>query len=33
MVEQGWPRYVPVVDHSLLVSFGDAISDQASAAP
>lgn len=32
MLAQGWPRYVPVADHSLLVSFGDAITDQASAA-
>jgi inhibitor of KinA len=32
MLEQGWPTYVPVADHSLLVSFGDAISDRASAA-
>ena len=32
MLEQGWPRYVPVADHSLLVSFGDAITDQANAA-
>ncbi|WP_076999517.1 allophanate hydrolase subunit 1 [Variovorax sp. KK3] len=28
----GWPRYVPVADHALLVSFGDAISDPTSAA-
>lgn len=27
-----WPRYTPVADHSLLVSFGDAIADPASAA-
>ena len=27
-----WPTYVAVADHALLVSFGDAISDEASAA-
>lgn len=27
-----WPRFTPVADHALLVSFGDTISDAASAA-
>ncbi|MGJ7530072.1 5-oxoprolinase subunit B family protein [Variovorax sp. GB1P17] len=32
MLEQEWPRYVPVADHALLVSFGEVITDHASAA-
>ncbi len=32
MPAQGWPRYVPIADHALLVSFGDLIADSTSAA-
>lgn len=32
MSAQGWPRYVPVADHAMLVSFGDSITDLGSAA-
>lgn len=31
MQAPGWPRFMPVADHALLVSFGEAISDEASA--
>ena len=27
-----WPRYVPIADHALLVSFGDTVADVTSAA-
>lgn len=32
MQPPAWPRFTPVADHALLVSFGDAISDASSAA-
>jgi len=32
MSAQGWPRYVPIADHALLVSFADSIADSTSAA-
>lgn len=32
MPELDWPRFTPVADHALLVSFGDVISDASSAA-
>lgn len=32
MQPPGWPRFTPVADHALLVSFADAISDASSAA-
>lgn len=32
MSAQGWPRYVPIADHALLVSFGVSIADSTSAA-
>jgi inhibitor of KinA len=32
MSAPGWPRYVPIADHALLVSFGDTVADVTSAA-
>ncbi len=32
MPEQAWPRFTPVADHALLVSFGDVIDDETNAA-
>jgi inhibitor of KinA len=32
MADGGWPRFTPVADHALLVSFGDTIADDTSAA-
>ncbi len=32
MPDAGWPKFVPVADHALLVCLGDAISDETSAA-
>lgn len=32
MADGGWPQFTPVADHALLVSFGDTITDDTSAA-
>src|SRR5215469_4184034 len=32
MAESGWPRFAPVADHALLVSFAETITDEAGSA-